>query len=191
MRKIILFAFFALVASGQKKPVTLEALNEWRGNAVRDVPGDPVWAPDGKTFVFRQGKKLKLYEVAAKRAIDVVDLDPMDAAAIHPPTAERYEWENRRVDAAALQWDPAGRELLYYADGDLFLVDVHAAKWRQLTKTPVAERDPKFSPDGKRISFRRNWDLYVLDIATSAETRLTTGGSDTLRNGGLDWVYPE
>jgi dipeptidyl-peptidase-4 len=33
--------------------------------------------------------------------------------------------------------------------------------------------------------------LYTLDIASKRETRLTTGGSDTLRNGGLDWVYPE
>ena len=45
------------------------------------------------------------------------------------------------------------------------------------------------------MAFRRDWDLYTLDIASKRETRLTNGGSDTLRgtlrNGGLDWVYPE
>jgi dipeptidyl-peptidase-4 len=45
------------------------------------------------------------------------------------------------------------------------------------------------------VAFRREWDLYTLDIASKRETRLTNGGSDTLRgtlrNGGLDWVYPE
>ena len=73
----------------------------------------------------------------------------------------------------------------------MFLIQVDTGKWTQLTKTPVAERDPKLSPDGKSVAFRRDWDLYTLDIASKRETRLTTGGSDTLRNGGLDWVYPE
>ena len=196
------FLFFVWAAFGQKKPVTLEALQAWRSNPPRDglsrnVPGDPVWAPDGKTFVYRQGKQLKLYEVAAKRSRDVVDLAALDALVAAAPSPEHYEWENRRVDEATLQWAPQGGEVLYYSGGDLFLIAIPGGKWRQLVKTPVAERDPKFSPDGKRIAFRRNWDLYVLDVADGPdgtdrnEARLTFNGSDTLRNGGLDWVYPE
>ena len=38
----------------------------------------------------------------------------------------------------------------------------------------VYERDPKLSPDGKLVAFRRGWDLYTLDVAAGAETRLTT-----------------
>ena len=191
MRKLVVFLFVVCAAFGQKKPVTLEALQAWRNNAPRNAPGDPVWAPDGKTFVYRQGQQLKLYEIAAKRSRDVVDLAAIDAMAVAPPLPERYDWENRRVDEATLQWSPQGGEVLYYSGGDLFLIAVSDGKWRQLVKTPVAERDPKFSPDGKRIAFRRDWDLYVLDGANGAETRLTSNGSDTLRNGGLDWVYPE
>jgi dipeptidyl-peptidase-4 len=191
MRKSFLFAFLALAAFGQKKPVTLESLREWRSNSPRSAPGDPVWAPDGKTFVFRQDGKLKLYEIASKRARDVVDIEPMDSAAVTAPNPERFEWENRRVEEPSFQWDPAGKEVLYYTGGDLFLIEVANRQWRQLTRTPVEERDPKFSPDGKGVSFRRNWDLYIMDLADSSETRLTENGSETLRNGGLDWVYPE
>jgi dipeptidyl-peptidase-4 len=191
MRKAVLFAFFVLTAFGQKKPVTLEALNEWRSTAPRDVPSDPIWAPDGKTFLFRQGKKLRLYEIAARKSRDVADLDAIDAAAVSPPAPERYQWENRRVDEEPFQWAPSGREVLYATDGDLFLVDVHTGKWRQITRTPVAESDAKFSPDGSHIAFRREWDLYTVDVVSGAETRLTSGGSSMLRNGGLDWVYPE
>src|SRR5262249_43366326 len=129
--------------------------------------------------------------IAAKKAHDLIDLEPMDSAAVNSPRPERYEWENRRLAEAPLQWDPAGRQVLYLSGGDLFLVDVMKKKWRQLTKTPVAEREPKVSPDGKRVSFLRNWDLYVLDLADGSETRLTEDGTDALRNGGLDWVYPE
>jgi dipeptidyl-peptidase-4 len=197
MRKMVVLLFFVLGAFGQKKPVTLEALQAWRSTAARAVPGDPVWAPDGKTFVYRQDKRLKLYEVPAKRSRDVVDLAALDAMVAAPPSPEHYEWENRRVDEATLQWAPQGGEVLYYSGGDLFLIAIPDGKWRQLVKTPVAERDPKFSPDGKRIAFRRNWDLYVIDVADGPdgadrnEARLTFDGSDNLRNGGLDWVYPE
>ena len=190
MRKIAVFLFFVCAAFGQKKPVTLEALQDFRSTAARDVPGEPVWAPDGKTFVYRQGRRLQLYDVAAKKSREVVDLSALDAVALNPPSAERFEWENRRVDEATLQWAPRGGEVLYASGGDLFLIAIDG-KWRQLVKTPVAERDPKFSPDGKRIAFRRNWDLYVMDVAAGRETRLTSNGSDTLRNGDLDWVYPE
>ena len=75
--------------------------------------------------------------------------------------------------------------------GDLLLIDTKTGKWRNLTKSRITEADPKFSPDGARIAFRRAWDLYTMDLASGKETRLTSNGSDTLRNGGLDWVYPE
>ncbi len=191
MRKLLLFALLALPAFGQKNPVTLESLNERFGNPPRGVPGDPVWAPDGKTFVFRQAGTLRLYEIATKKERDLADLELMDSAAISPAPADHYEWENRRAGEASFQWDSAGREVLYYTGGDIFLIDVANRKWRQLTKTPVEERDPKLSPDGRSVSFRRNWDLYILNIADGVETRLTANGSDTLRNGGMDWVYPE
>jgi dipeptidyl-peptidase-4 len=71
------------------------------------------------------------------------------------------------------------------------LIDAKTGKWRNLTKTTITEADPKFSPDGTRIAFRRAWNLFVMDLASGKETRLTANGSDTLRNAGLDWVYPE
>ena len=51
--------------------------------------------------------------------------------------------------------------------------------------------DPKFSPDGKWISFSRNANLFVVNIATGGMTALTTGGSEEVLKGKLDWVYPE
>src|SRR6476646_8071676 len=111
MRKIAVFLVIAWAAFGQKKPVTLEALQDFRSTAARDVPGEPVWAPDGKTIVYRQGRRLRLYDVAGKKSREVVDLSTLDAAAVNPPSAERFEWENRRVDEATLQWAPQGREL--------------------------------------------------------------------------------
>ncbi|MGH9632449.1 MAG: S9 family peptidase, partial [Bryobacteraceae bacterium] len=60
-----------------------------------------------------------------------------------------------------------------------------------LTATDVDERDPKLSPDGRHVSFRKEHDLYLMEIANRKVTRLTHDGSETLLNAEVDWLYPE
>ena len=90
-----------------------------------------------------------------------------------------------------MAWSEDGKSILYPVRGDLFLIRVPGGEIEQLTKTPDIEIAPQLSPDGKRVVVRRGWDLYTVDVSSKKETRLTSGGSETLRNGGLDWVYPE
>jgi dipeptidyl-peptidase-4 len=191
MRAAVLFLACAAVVTAQKKPITLETMEE-AARLTPQGPGNPVaWAPDGKQFLYRQGRRLVIYDPATRSSKDLIDTSSMDSAAVRPAVTESrpFEWENRRVRETPVQW--SGAEVLYSTGGDLFLIQADSGKWTQLTKTPIAERDPKLSPDGKSVAFRRDWDLYTLDITSKRETRVTTGGSDTLRNGGLDWVYPE
>ena len=49
----------------------------------------------------------------------------------------------------------------------------------------------KFSPDGRRVAYVREHNLYVEDVATPHITQLTSDGSTTLINGTFDWVYEE
>jgi dipeptidyl-peptidase-4 len=193
MLKFTLCLLLVASAFGQKRPITLDSMNEG-GRGVGRGGAAVTWAPDGKTFVFRQGRGLRVYDPATRSSKELVDVDAMDAAAAavnSPPTDGPFDWTNRRVRAGGLQFSSDGKELLYAGDGDLFLVHVDTGKWDQLTKTPVAEVAPKLSPDGKMVVLRRGWDLYSIDVATHKETPLTTHGAETLRNGGLDWVYPE
>src|SRR5258707_6139160 len=81
--------------------------------------------------------------------------------------------------------------MLVSANGDWFLVQVEGGEAKQLTATAEAERDAKLSSDGRLVAFRRQQDLYCLDIASKKETRLTRDGSATVLNGQLDLVYPE
>ena len=70
--------------------------------------------------------------------------------------------------------------MLVSLEGDLFLLHTDTGKWEQLTATSEVERDPKLSPDGRFVSFRREHDLYSLEVASRKVTRLTTDGSATL-----------
>ena len=48
-----------------------------------------------------------------------------------------------------------------------------------------------FTPDGKRISYVQDNDLYLAGIDDGQVQRLTTDGGETVFNGALDWVYNE
>ncbi|MEP7355555.1 MAG: DPP IV N-terminal domain-containing protein [Acidobacteriota bacterium] len=185
------------ITFAQKKPVTVGALEEI-AKLMPQGPGNPLaWSPDGTQFVYRQTKHLWIYDIATRTARDLLDAsvldEPRDGAATDDALGVRepFLWQNRRVSETPVQWTADGRQLLYSSGGDLYLIQVADGKWAPLVKTSEAERDPKLSPDGKQVAFRRGWDLYTVDLTTHKERRLTEGGSETLRNGGLDWVYPE
>ncbi|HEX2224492.1 MAG TPA: DPP IV N-terminal domain-containing protein, partial [Thermoanaerobaculia bacterium] len=89
-------------------------------------------------------------------------------------------------------WAPKDPTVALVAGGDLYLYSLEGRDLRRLTRTPDEESDPKFSPDGSRLAFVRDYDLFVLDLATGRERALTTDGTgDTFINGATDWVYWE
>ena len=88
-----------------------------------------------------------------------------------------------------------------YADQEAFSVnprtgkrteDVTApAKYSEFPVKPEGAVNLTYSPDQTKLAFTRDNDLYVVDIATGVETRLTFDGSDVILNGYSSWVYYE
>lgn len=76
-------------------------------------------------------------------------------------------------------------------DGNIFLTGINGAPDRQLTANPGLEINPRFSEDQKRIAFTRDNDLFVIDVETGLERRLTTDGDSLIYNGYASWVYYE
>ncbi len=52
-------------------------------------------------------------------------------------------------------------------------------------------RTAELSPGGRRLGYERGGDLFVYDMDTRRERRLTTTGTETVWNGVYDWVYEE
>ena len=75
--------------------------------------------------------------------------------------------------------------------GDVFVYDLEAGALRRITQSERPQFHPAFSPDASRIGLVRDNDLWVVDIATGQELRLTHSGSETLYNGRCGWVYEE
>ena len=53
-------------------------------------------------------------------------------------------------------------------------------------------QEPLFSPDGQKLAFVRQGNLYVADLQTREIYAITTDGKENeIRNGHTDWVYEE
>jgi dipeptidyl-peptidase-4 len=84
----------------------------------------------------------------------------------------------------------AARFLINYAN-DLFYYKFASDLAIRLTNDADEEFVEEFGPDGKMVSFVRNNNIHVVDIATRRERPLTRDGNPKLFNGRLDWVYQE
>ena len=88
-------------------------------------------------------------------------------------------------------FSPNKRSVILSIQDDLYLYTFDSDSMTRLTSTPGQEQEPAFSPDGKFVSFVRDNNLWVIDVATQRERQLTTDGNADILNGILDWVYQE
>ena len=65
------------------------------------------------------------------------------------------------------------------------------AKFSDFPVKPAGAVNLTYSPDSTKLAFTRDNDLYVADVATGKETRLTFDGTDLILNGYASWVYYE
>ena len=73
---------------------------------------------------------------------------------------------------------------------DYFLYDIASKSLTKLVDFQIQE--PTFSPDGTKIAYAKENNLYVYDLASKKSTAITTDGKkNAIINGITDWVYEE
>ncbi|TFH38389.1 MAG: S9 family peptidase [Bacteroidia bacterium] len=76
-------------------------------------------------------------------------------------------------------------------ENDLWYFKIGNTEPVRLTNSPEQENNPLFSPDGTKVAYTRNRDLWVADVQTGEEKRLTFDATDKIYNGWASWVYFE
>lgn len=184
--------------------LTLEAIT---GNAPLSGPTltKPQIAPDGSRVTFLRGKdndrnQLDLweYDVASGQTRLLVDSKVVLPGTETLSDEEKARRERQRIAALSgivdYQWSPDGKTLLFPLGGELYLYDLAksgTAAVRKLTDGSGFATDPKISPKGGFVSFIRDRDLWVIDLASGQKVRLTGDGSDTIGNGVAEFVADE
>ena len=79
----------------------------------------------------------------------------------------------------------------YSSISDFFVYDIF-----EKTFTPLSEngrqRIPQFSPDGNKIAFVRDNNIFIADLNSGSEYQITNDGKyNEIINGTTDWVYEE
>lgn len=165
------------------------------------APQSLTFSPDGSRVTFLRAKDddrtvLDLW------AMDVAGGEPyllVDSQALVPDErelteAERQLRERARISSTGIvryDWDALGQAILVPLDGDVFHVDIESGEARRLMQTEAYETDAKISPQGNFVSFIRDQNLVVLDLATGAERAITTGGGGLVSWGMAEFVAQE
>lgn len=73
---------------------------------------------------------------------------------------------------------------------DYFIYDIATKSLTKLAEYKVQE--PTFSPDGSKVAYVYQNNLYVYDLASKKHAQITTDGKkNSIINGVTDWVYEE
>jgi len=159
--------------------------------------GAVKWLPDGSGYVvFERGEGGR----------DLVRYDAQSGAREVLVPARRFQPAGDTVPLPAedFTFSPNGRKLLIFTNservwrlntrGDYWVLDLDSwslAKLGGAAARPSTLMFAKFSPDGGRVGYVREFNLYVEDLAGRRITQLTRDGSRTTINGTFDWVYEE
>lgn len=81
----------------------------------------------------------------------------------------------------------------YNTRGDYWLLDLASNKLTQIGKGLPAQSlmFAKFSPDGKRVAYVSEHNLFWEDLSSGRITKLTRDGTRKMINGTFDWAYEE
>lgn len=197
---LILLALLPVTSLPAQKPLTVERIFS-PPSLSGSVPGGIQWAPDGRSVTFLRdtsgGNVLDLWviDLATRQARILVRAgDLTRGAAQHFSPEELAARERQRQAALGITTylrSAAANQVLFPLSGDLYTFDLATRQVTRLTRTPAAELDPKWSPDGRYVSFVRDGEVYVLELATGKETQLTTGATAKIKHGVSEFIAQE
>ena len=179
-----------LVQAQQKLPLTLEDI--WAKPTFRaaSVPGFN-WMNDGRYYSALEAGSLVQHEVTTGKALEtlVAAAELQLPGAAKPLNVDGYTFNaNEQKILFTTDTEPIYR---HSARATYYVFDRASKKLVPLS-AGGKQGYATCSPDGLRVAFTRDNNVFVTDLATMTETPVTTNGvKNNLINGSTDWVYEE
>jgi dipeptidyl-peptidase 4 len=192
---LALLLLLALPLAAQKKQLTLEDVYDPKARIAFGgaVQSGFQWLDDATLIWPKKDEKGKfvewrVYEINTGKQRPLIDRAKLQKAL--EGTGLPADVAADAAESDELEFDAKKSAIVAAIADDLYLYSFNRGTAVRLTSAPGEEEVPMFSPDGQRVAFVRDNDLYAVDLA-GRERRLTTDGSATTLNGKLDWVYQE
>ncbi|MBS1651846.1 MAG: S9 family peptidase [Bacteroidetes bacterium] len=110
-------------------------------------------------------------------------------------------FKEKKIDISTYQFSPDEKKLLLYEDVEMVYRRSPKANYYVYditSKTTVQISDkgkqlfPSFSPDGNKIAYVRDNNIYIKSLINNEEIAVTNDGElNKIKNGWGDWVYEE
>ncbi len=178
--------------SGDPSRITVErifASPDFRGGAIPQ----PSWLSTGSSYIIPRPAK--------DGGTELVRVDVATGLETVLARADQLAAQGKRIDVEDLTLTGDEKMAILFHNSvqvwrtntrGLFTVyDFRTGKLTPVSRQPGLQMFAKVSPDGRKVAFVRDNNLYVTDLASGREEQLTRDGSENVINGTTDWVYEE
>jgi dipeptidyl-peptidase-4 len=191
---LFIFAIFAGWTQAQTQQITLEDI--WEKGTFRPdyVPGfQSMPLSDCYTVVSRSGIDKHLFATGelVETLMKSTRLTELTEGRINIRTVDEYSFDaqEKKILLAIEQ------EVIYRRSSKAFyyVYDIQKDTLIAVADTQLGKQSfATFSPQGDKVAFVRDNNLFISDLNTGKETQITTDGKyNHIINGMADWVYEE
>ncbi|MDH1469008.1 S9 family peptidase [Shewanella sp. GD03713] len=188
----------AYALEGGTTPLTIERMNASPALAGTSPRGLKL-SPDGQRVTYLAGRKdnqnfYDLWQMDVKTGESSLLLNADKLASNELSDEEKARRERQRIYGEGIMeyfWADDSKALLIPASGNLYYFSLADYSVSQL---PIGEgfaTDARLSPKGNFVSFVRDQNLYVLNLATKKLEAMTADGGGAIKNAMAEFVAQE
>lgn len=162
------------------------------GSTVKAQRGGINWTKDGNSYYQNTGGEIVTITLPKNDKKTVISKELLTPPSTNTPLSVR-SFQLTDDGTKALIYTNTKRVWRQDSRGDYWVADITNNTLKQIGKGKPASSlmFAKFSPDGSKVAYVSEHNIYVEDLATNAIKALTTNGTARMINGTFDWVYEE
>ncbi|MBS1510514.1 MAG: S9 family peptidase [Bacteroidetes bacterium] len=149
------------------------------------------WTPDGNAYTKVKDGGIVKVDPKTDAEMVLVKKDALTPAGGKALSMQSYAFTNDY--GKVLIFTNTAKVWRLNTRGDYWVLDIAGNKLMQLGKGLPSQSlmFAKFSPDGSKVAYVSEHNLFVEELSSGAIKKLTTDGTRKFINGTFDWVYEE
>ena len=191
-RKLSAALFISLMtiqgwSQGRDREITFDDLYQ-KGVFVEEGVSGLCSMNDGKHYTVSSGGMILKYSYSTGEFVEVLfSMDQLDRPGVNNISGYEFTQDDKKILLTT------GSERIYRHSyrANYYVYDLEAE-----SSTFISEKGKQqlgtFSPDGSKVAFVRQNNLYFFDLEAKTEQQVTSDGEhNKIINGAPDWVYEE